>query len=98
MASGKMIRTRTFSLIGALGLVAGMLAVLAPSAWALKAPCKVKSVASLAVFNGTGSNLQDAIYAAGLGDTLQVSGICVGNFAVSQEAFVVSRIAGLTPR
>src|SRR3954452_21194771 len=49
------------------------------------APCRVKNMTTLAVYRGSGSNLQVALDAADPGETLQIQGVCVGTFSVVQD-------------
>jgi nitrous oxidase accessory protein NosD len=92
---GKPYSRRTLRV--ALPLVAGAAAlVLAPASFPAKAPstktCSVKNT-SLGKRYGTtsGSGLQTAIDAARPGNTIEVSGRCVGNFVIGQSLSLVGR-------
>jgi hypothetical protein len=67
-------RSRTVSILGALGLMAGMLAITTPSSVA--ATCLAKDGAV------SNSNLQTVIDGASTGDTIVITGTCVGNFSI----------------
>lgn len=72
--------------VAAIGfVVALMLAVLAPVAGAVPAPCRVTNLSTMGVYTGTGSNLQTAIDAAQRGTKLRVRGVCVGNFTIDRN-------------
>jgi hypothetical protein len=62
-----------------LALVAGQTAVLAPPAGAWE--CVVKDVTTHVRY----TNLQVAIDAAGLGDTLKIRGVCAGSFRIDKD-------------
>jgi predicted outer membrane repeat protein len=77
---------RITGIFGALLLVAGMLAVLAPSAGATAgAPCRVTNLSTGQVYTGTGSNLETAIDAAMPGTKLRIRGLCVGNYLIAKN-------------
>src|SRR2546426_5821844 len=77
MVSGK--HTRTLGIIATVGLVAGMFALMAPSAGA--ATCGVTNETTAATY----TDLQAAINDALPGDTLQITDKCVGNFTVDKD-------------
>ena len=65
-----------------LGLMAGMFAITAPTSVAGVTKCQAKNVTQ-----GTkeSPNLANLITAANPGDTIQVKGICVGNFTIAKD-------------
>ena len=75
-----------------------MFAVMAPSAAAANPLCKVTNLATLAVYGGSGTNLQTAIDAASLGVTLQVQGVCIGNFRISQNVNLKGKTSTAYPK
>ncbi len=75
-----MIKNRVLSVAIALGLGASVLLGTAP-AGATAAPCSVTDQQS----GNSYSDLQTAINAASAGDTLQVTGTCVGNFTTAKD-------------
>ena len=89
---------RAVSIVTTAALALGAFALLAPAAEAANPPCKVTNLATLAVYGGSGSNLQTAIDAANAGVTLQVQGVCVGNFTISQDLTLKGRTSTAYPK
>ena len=75
-------------IVAVLALVVGT-TILAPAAGAAAAPCRVTNATTLAVYTGSGSNLQTAIDAAAPGTTLRIGGACVGNFIIGKNLRLV---------
>jgi hypothetical protein len=72
---------RALTITAALGLAAGMLVVLAPTAIGAQPSCAVSNTRNHKGF----SSLQDAVTAAKAGDTLEVKGTCVGNTTLDRD-------------
>ena len=72
---------RALTITAALGLAAGMLVVLAPTAVGAQPSCAVSNTRNHKGY----SSLQDAVTAAKAGDTLEVKGTCVGNTTVDRN-------------
>jgi predicted outer membrane repeat protein len=69
------------TITAALGLAAGMLVVLAPTAVGAQPSCAVSNTRNHKGY----SSLQDAVAAAKAGDTLEVKGSCVGNTTLDRD-------------
>jgi len=63
-----------------LATVVATVTALATAALATTPPCMVTNLSTMAVYTGTGANLQIAIDAASSGVSLQIKGTCVGRF------------------
>jgi len=73
-----------------LGVMLGMLEVLAPAAGAGPGvPCRVTNLMTGSVFTGSGANLQSAINAASSGARLRIRGVCVGNYTIAKSLRLV---------
>jgi len=77
-------RTGALSVVAALGVVAISLVLIVPVAVAGPPPCQTKNVGTGIEYKGA-NPLTSAITAASAGDTINVYGICVGNFEVGKS-------------
>ncbi len=85
MASGKArVRVPALTIGVVLALAAGMLVILAPTAVARSRPCQTENVRTGVEYGGA-SALATAIIDAAAGDTINISGTCYGNFALSKD-------------
>ena len=86
---------RMISFLATVGLVVGMLAVLAPGAAGVVNTCRARNLTK-----GTpaDTNLQRVIKAASPGDTIAVRYVCVGRFSIGKELTLVGKATGTTPR
>jgi len=92
-------RLRLTAALGVIGTILWAFGAYAPQAMAGSAsPCSVKNMATLAVYEGSGSNLQAAIDAARPGVRLRVQGVCVGTFAIGQDLALVGRTSPAYPK
>jgi hypothetical protein len=74
-------RARALSIVAALALAAGILAILVPTAVGGPPSCAVSNARNHKGYN----SLQAAVDAAKAGDTLEVKGTCVGNTSVEKN-------------
>jgi predicted outer membrane repeat protein len=79
------------SILARVGLLTAVLAMTAgPATAAGPARCFVKNATlELSYVGATGSPLQDAIDAAGSGNTLEIAGRCVGNFIITDKSLTL---------
>lgn len=87
--------TRTFSIVLALALIAGMLVVLAQPVGAVANTCRARN---LTKGTASRSNLQRVITAANAGDRIAVRYVCVGNFRIPKKLTLVGQATPRVPK
>lgn len=100
MASARFIRRVRGLVPLVVGLQIVLIGVLVPEARATAPLCTVRNLSTTTVYTGSGSNLQTAINAANSSATLQIQGVCVGNFSISQSLALTGKRSAkyTTPR
>ena len=81
--------------LGLLGFSLAVAALMAPAASAAPPPCQTKNVRTGVEYKGA-SALATALTAAAAGDTVNVWGTCVGNFALAKDVTLQGKGKGAT--